>query len=192
MVLSFACFSRSLTATHMKSSITQIERHFDISTTHVGLIDGSFEMGNVSLLLWALMVSGKSSDSFLFPLGGRQPVVSSCDQPFWGPASPTQVHFRGLFGHGSGGPPHRSDSLLHGTVNGRKHAVSRTTEGNWLSLSFCGAVTSTEPWARVSRMTPWTTRLVWKELCLTWTRRGLRTETLVRICSFGLDQKKIT
>ncbi|XP_029681486.1 solute carrier organic anion transporter family member 1C1-like isoform X1 [Takifugu rubripes] len=50
LVLSFACFSRSLTATHMKSSITQIERHFDISTTHVGLIDGSFEMGNLLFL----------------------------------------------------------------------------------------------------------------------------------------------
>lgn len=108
----------------MKSSITQIERHFDISTTHVGLIDGSFEMGNVYLLI--CVVSGKSSDSFLFPLGGRQPVVSGCHQPFWGPAAPTQVHFRGLFGHGSGGPPHRSDSLLHGTVNGRKHAISLT------------------------------------------------------------------
>ncbi|CAF89837.1 unnamed protein product, partial [Tetraodon nigroviridis] len=48
LVLSFACFSRSLTATHMKSSITQIERHFDISTAHVGLIDGSFEMGTLA------------------------------------------------------------------------------------------------------------------------------------------------
>lgn len=33
----------------MKSSITQIERRFDLSSTHIGLIDGSFEMGNANL-----------------------------------------------------------------------------------------------------------------------------------------------
>uniref|UniRef100_A0A3B5B9E1 Solute carrier organic anion transporter family member n=1 Tax=Stegastes partitus TaxID=144197 RepID=A0A3B5B9E1_9TELE len=36
------------------SSITQIERRFDLSSTHIGLIDGSFEMGN---LLFLAMVS---------------------------------------------------------------------------------------------------------------------------------------
>uniref|UniRef100_A0A3Q2DLG6 Solute carrier organic anion transporter family member n=1 Tax=Cyprinodon variegatus TaxID=28743 RepID=A0A3Q2DLG6_CYPVA len=45
---------RTLTGTYMKSSITQIERRFDLSSTHVGLIDGSFEMGN---LLFLAMVS---------------------------------------------------------------------------------------------------------------------------------------
>ncbi|XP_028305229.1 solute carrier organic anion transporter family member 1C1 isoform X2 [Gouania willdenowi] len=34
----------------MKSSITQIERRFDLSSTHIGLIDGSFEMGNLLFL----------------------------------------------------------------------------------------------------------------------------------------------
>lgn len=46
VALSFACFSKALTGTYMKSSITQIERRFDLSSTHIGLIDGSFEMGN--------------------------------------------------------------------------------------------------------------------------------------------------
>ncbi|KAK9525553.1 hypothetical protein VZT92_016246 [Zoarces viviparus] len=50
MALSFACFSKALTGTYMKSSITQIERRFDLSSTHVGLIDGSFEMGNLLFL----------------------------------------------------------------------------------------------------------------------------------------------
>uniref|UniRef100_A0A3Q2DN97 Solute carrier organic anion transporter family, member 1E1 n=1 Tax=Cyprinodon variegatus TaxID=28743 RepID=A0A3Q2DN97_CYPVA len=45
---------KALTGTYMKSSITQIERRFDLSSTHVGLIDGSFEMGN---LLFLAMVS---------------------------------------------------------------------------------------------------------------------------------------
>uniref|UniRef100_A0A672HLH6 Solute carrier organic anion transporter family member n=1 Tax=Salarias fasciatus TaxID=181472 RepID=A0A672HLH6_SALFA len=48
--LSFAYFSKALTGAYMKSSITQIERRFDLSSTHIGLIDGSFEMGNLLFL----------------------------------------------------------------------------------------------------------------------------------------------
>ncbi|XP_037551774.1 solute carrier organic anion transporter family member 1C1-like [Nematolebias whitei] len=50
VALSFAHFSKALTGTYIKSSITQIERRFDLSSTHVGLIDGSFEMGNLLFL----------------------------------------------------------------------------------------------------------------------------------------------
>ncbi|KAM3587681.1 uncharacterized protein V6R79_011678 [Siganus canaliculatus] len=50
VALSFACFSKALAGTYMKSSITQIERRFDLSSTHIGLIDGSFEMGNLLFL----------------------------------------------------------------------------------------------------------------------------------------------
>lgn len=116
LVLAFACFSKSMTATHMKSSITQIERHFDISTTHVGLIDGSFEMGTFRPpsrpRVWV-----RPSDLLPCLLGDRQPVVSGPDQPLRGAAAPTQDHFRRMFDHGLGGAPHRPDSLLHGTVN---------------------------------------------------------------------------
>ncbi|XP_061770085.1 solute carrier organic anion transporter family member 1C1-like [Nerophis ophidion] len=48
--LSFACFCNTLTGTFVKSSITQLERRFDLSSSHVGLIDGSFEMGNLLFL----------------------------------------------------------------------------------------------------------------------------------------------
>lgn len=34
----------------MKSSITQIERRFDISSSVAGVIDGGFEIGKVSIL----------------------------------------------------------------------------------------------------------------------------------------------
>ncbi|XP_034719785.1 solute carrier organic anion transporter family member 1C1-like [Etheostoma cragini] len=50
VALSFACFSKALAGTYMKSSITQIERRFDLSSMHIGLIDGSFEMGNLLFL----------------------------------------------------------------------------------------------------------------------------------------------
>ncbi|XP_072309633.1 solute carrier organic anion transporter family member 1C1-like [Eucyclogobius newberryi] len=50
MALSFVFFSKALAGSYMKSSITQIERRFDLSSSHVGLIDGSFEMGNLLFL----------------------------------------------------------------------------------------------------------------------------------------------
>ncbi|KAK7896330.1 hypothetical protein WMY93_021655 [Mugilogobius chulae] len=50
MALSFVFFSKAMTGSYMKSSITQIERRFDLSSSHVGLIDGSFEMGNLLFL----------------------------------------------------------------------------------------------------------------------------------------------
>lgn len=45
IALSFAYFSKTLCGAYMKSSITQIERRFDIASSVVGLIDGGFEMG---------------------------------------------------------------------------------------------------------------------------------------------------
>ncbi|XP_062339388.1 solute carrier organic anion transporter family member 1C1-like isoform X2 [Osmerus eperlanus] len=50
VALSFAYFSKALAGTYMKSSITQIERRFDLSSSLIGLIDGSFEMGNLLFL----------------------------------------------------------------------------------------------------------------------------------------------
>uniref|UniRef100_A0A8C1HA17 Kazal-like domain-containing protein n=1 Tax=Cyprinus carpio carpio TaxID=630221 RepID=A0A8C1HA17_CYPCA len=50
VALSFAYFSKTLSGTYMKSAITQIERRFDLSSSVVGLIDGSFEMGNLLFL----------------------------------------------------------------------------------------------------------------------------------------------
>ncbi|XP_061663391.1 solute carrier organic anion transporter family member 1C1-like isoform X3 [Syngnathoides biaculeatus] len=50
VALSFAYFCKTLTGTFMKSSITQLERRFDLSSSHIGLIDGSFEMGNLLFL----------------------------------------------------------------------------------------------------------------------------------------------
>uniref|UniRef100_A0A3Q2XEI8 Solute carrier organic anion transporter family, member 1E1 n=1 Tax=Hippocampus comes TaxID=109280 RepID=A0A3Q2XEI8_HIPCM len=48
--LSFAYFCKTLAGTFVKSSITQLERRFDLSSSRVGLIDGSFELGNLLFL----------------------------------------------------------------------------------------------------------------------------------------------
>ncbi|RXM98688.1 Solute carrier organic anion transporter family member 1C1 [Acipenser ruthenus] len=45
VALSFTYFSKALSGSYMKSSITQIERRFEIPSSVIGVIDGSFEMG---------------------------------------------------------------------------------------------------------------------------------------------------
>lgn len=49
--MAFVYFAKAFAGSYMKSSITQIERRFDLSSTHIGLIDGSFEMGIIYLLI---------------------------------------------------------------------------------------------------------------------------------------------
>ncbi|XP_036433228.1 solute carrier organic anion transporter family member 1C1-like [Colossoma macropomum] len=49
-VLAFCNFSKSLSGSYTKSTITQIERRFDIPSSVVGIIDGSFEMGNLLVI----------------------------------------------------------------------------------------------------------------------------------------------
>ncbi|XP_038597487.1 solute carrier organic anion transporter family member 1B3-like [Tachyglossus aculeatus] len=48
--LTFAYICKALSGTVMKSSITQIERRFDTTSSMVGLIDGSFEIGNLLVI----------------------------------------------------------------------------------------------------------------------------------------------
>lgn len=43
--LSFVYFAKALAEGYLKSTITQIERRFDIPSSLVGVIDGSFEIG---------------------------------------------------------------------------------------------------------------------------------------------------
>lgn len=47
--LSFVYFAKAFGGAYMKSSITQIERRFDIPSSLIGVIDGSFEMGSCSV-----------------------------------------------------------------------------------------------------------------------------------------------
>uniref|UniRef100_A0A8C4RIH4 Solute carrier organic anion transporter family member n=1 Tax=Erpetoichthys calabaricus TaxID=27687 RepID=A0A8C4RIH4_ERPCA len=51
MALSFAYFAKALSGSYMKSSLTQIERRFDLSSFKVGLVDGGFEIGNLLLII---------------------------------------------------------------------------------------------------------------------------------------------
>lgn len=46
--MAFAYFAKAFGGAYMKSSITQIERRFDIPSSLTGVIDGGFEMGTFS------------------------------------------------------------------------------------------------------------------------------------------------
>ncbi|ERE65983.1 solute carrier organic anion transporter family member 1C1 isoform X1 [Cricetulus griseus] len=48
--LSFVYFAKALAEGYLKSTITQIERRFDIPSSLVGIIDGSFEIGNLLVI----------------------------------------------------------------------------------------------------------------------------------------------
>lgn len=50
----------------MKSSITQIERRFDIPSSLIGVIDGSFEMGRRTV--WSHQMSGDGKFSACLPV----------------------------------------------------------------------------------------------------------------------------
>ncbi|KFW00948.1 Solute carrier organic anion transporter family member 1C1, partial [Fulmarus glacialis] len=57
--LSFSYLSKTLSGTIMKSSITQIERRFGLMSSTVGLIDGSFEMGNLLMIAFVSYFGAK-------------------------------------------------------------------------------------------------------------------------------------
>ncbi|XP_026534014.1 solute carrier organic anion transporter family member 1C1-like [Notechis scutatus] len=66
--LAFSFFAKAFSGSYMKSMMTQIERRFEISSSVVGLIDGSFEIGN--LLVMVLV-------SYLGPRVHRPKVIAT-------------------------------------------------------------------------------------------------------------------
>ncbi|KAL2102534.1 hypothetical protein ACEWY4_001702 [Coilia grayii] len=69
IALSFAHFSKALSGTYMKSAVTQIERRFDLSSSLIGLIDGSFEMGNLLFLAFVSHFGAKMHRPRLIGIG---------------------------------------------------------------------------------------------------------------------------
>ncbi|XP_006867037.1 PREDICTED: solute carrier organic anion transporter family member 1B3 [Chrysochloris asiatica] len=59
MALSLSFIAKSLGGIIMKTSITQIERRFDISSSVAGLIDGSFEIGNLLVIVFVSYFGSK-------------------------------------------------------------------------------------------------------------------------------------
>ncbi|XP_003792543.1 solute carrier organic anion transporter family member 1B3 isoform X1 [Otolemur garnettii] len=67
--LSYSFIAKALAGTVMKSSITQIERRFDISSSVAGLIDGSFEIGNLLVIVFVSYFGSKLHRPKLIGIG---------------------------------------------------------------------------------------------------------------------------
>uniref|UniRef100_A0AAY4BG49 Solute carrier organic anion transporter family member n=1 Tax=Denticeps clupeoides TaxID=299321 RepID=A0AAY4BG49_9TELE len=59
VALSFVYFAKAFQGSYMKSSVTQIERRFDIPSTFIGVIDGSFEIGNLLVIAFVSYFGAK-------------------------------------------------------------------------------------------------------------------------------------
>lgn len=83
------------------------------------------------------MILKMSFCSFAFRfLGGRQLVVYSSGQPFWGKVASAQTHSCGLFPDGCGGLSHWHDTLLHGAVNVSKHVMLDKISQTMMMMMF--------------------------------------------------------
>ncbi|XP_052577267.1 solute carrier organic anion transporter family member 1B3 [Peromyscus californicus insignis] len=67
--LSFSYICKALAGIIMKSSITQIERRFDISSSTSGLIDGGFEIGNLFVIVFVSYFGSKLHRPKLIGIG---------------------------------------------------------------------------------------------------------------------------
>ncbi|XP_068163256.1 solute carrier organic anion transporter family member 1C1-like [Antennarius striatus] len=67
--LAFAYFAKAFGGAYMKSSITQIERRFDIPSSLTGVIDGGFEMGNLLVIAFVSYFGAKLHRPRLIGIG---------------------------------------------------------------------------------------------------------------------------
>lgn len=67
--MAFAYFAKAFGGAYMKSSITQIERRFDIPSSLIGVIDGSFEMGNLLVIAFVSYFGAKLHRPRLIGIG---------------------------------------------------------------------------------------------------------------------------
>uniref|UniRef100_A0A665X810 Solute carrier organic anion transporter family member n=1 Tax=Echeneis naucrates TaxID=173247 RepID=A0A665X810_ECHNA len=67
--MAFVYFAKAFGGAYMKSSITQIERRFDIPSSLIGVIDGSFEMGNLLVIAFVSYFGAKLHRPRLIAIG---------------------------------------------------------------------------------------------------------------------------
>uniref|UniRef100_A0A7N6BYU6 Solute carrier organic anion transporter family member n=1 Tax=Anabas testudineus TaxID=64144 RepID=A0A7N6BYU6_ANATE len=67
--LAFAYFAKAFCGSYVKSSVTQIERRFDIPSSLIGVIDGSFEIGNLLVIAFVSYFGAKFHRPRLIAVG---------------------------------------------------------------------------------------------------------------------------
>ncbi|KAJ1164948.1 hypothetical protein NDU88_005380, partial [Pleurodeles waltl] len=59
LALSYAYLTKAMAGVYAKNMITQLERRFNIPSSLVGLIDGSFEIGNLLVIAFVSYFGAK-------------------------------------------------------------------------------------------------------------------------------------
>ncbi|KAG9280427.1 solute carrier organic anion transporter family member 1C1-like [Astyanax mexicanus] len=75
--MSFIYFAKAFQGSYMKSSVVQIERRFDIPSSLIGFIDGSFEIGNLLIIAFVSYFGAKLHRPRLIGVGCLVMAVSS-------------------------------------------------------------------------------------------------------------------
>uniref|UniRef100_A0A8C5RCS3 Solute carrier organic anion transporter family member 1C1 n=1 Tax=Laticauda laticaudata TaxID=8630 RepID=A0A8C5RCS3_LATLA len=78
--LLFVYFAKTLSGSYLKSIITQIERRFDISSSLVGLIVGSFEIGNFLIIILLSYFGAKLHRPKIIGAGSSSSVCPGCEK----------------------------------------------------------------------------------------------------------------
>nr|XP_025039524.1 solute carrier organic anion transporter family member 1A2 [Pelodiscus sinensis]XP_025039525.1 solute carrier organic anion transporter family member 1A2 [Pelodiscus sinensis]XP_025039526.1 solute carrier organic anion transporter family member 1A2 [Pelodiscus sinensis]XP_025039527.1 solute carrier organic anion transporter family member 1A2 [Pelodiscus sinensis] len=69
LALSFAYLAKTMSGGYMNSMLTQIERRFNISASLVGIINGSFETGNLLVIVFVSYIGAKLHRPRIIALG---------------------------------------------------------------------------------------------------------------------------
>ncbi|XP_075705005.1 solute carrier organic anion transporter family member 1A2-like isoform X1 [Rhinoderma darwinii] len=106
--LSFAYITKSLAVSYSRSMITQIERRFNLPSSLVGVIDGSFDIGNLLVITLVSYFGAKLHRPRMISIGCLIMFLGSCLT-----AAPhfimRRYHYEGSASHLS----HNSSSYLH-------------------------------------------------------------------------------
>ncbi|XP_073418446.1 solute carrier organic anion transporter family member 1A2-like isoform X2 [Dendrobates tinctorius] len=76
--LSFAYITKSLALMYSRSMITQIERRFNIPSSLVGVIDGSFDIGNLLVIIFVSYFGAKLHRPRMISIGCLIMFLGSC------------------------------------------------------------------------------------------------------------------
>ncbi|XP_072000870.1 solute carrier organic anion transporter family member 1B3-like [Engystomops pustulosus] len=141
VALCFSYFAKAFSGSYMKSSITQIERRFDLSSSTVGLVDGSFELGNLLVIVFVSYFGAKlhrpriiAAGCFVMALGS---FLSAMPHFFMGPYKYETV---------------RSHVALHNNLTGSADSISPCLANRTLTEDIrpgCVKETSSHMWVYV-------------------------------------------
>ncbi|GCC37417.1 hypothetical protein chiPu_0015921 [Chiloscyllium punctatum] len=75
--LSCLYFAKALSGSYMKSTITQIERRFDIPSSLIGVVDGSFEIGNLLVIVFVSYFGAKFHRPRIIAIGSMVMAIGT-------------------------------------------------------------------------------------------------------------------